>query len=128
MTEPRSLPVSDSRRSAPDSGSRRSAPDSAEPRPPAVLVSVQLPGVSDEQHAADVAELSRLVKTLGLEVIGEVTQRRGRVSPATVLGEGKLQELAKWTGGDGKTDPTIVPQVTTKSTVAGITSALGQPT
>jgi GTPase len=72
-----------------------------------VLVSVQLPGVSDEQHAADVAELSRLVKTLGLEVIGEVTQRRGRVSPATVLGEGKLQELAKWTGGDGKTDPTI---------------------
>src|SRR5690349_12972476 len=84
--------------------SRRSG--SAE-RPPAVLVSVQLPGVSDEQHAADVAELSRLVKTLGLEVIGEVTQRRGRVSPATVLGEGKLQELAKWTGGDGKTDPTI---------------------
>jgi GTP-binding protein HflX len=97
----------DSRRFALDTDGRRSAPDSAEPRPPAVLVSVQLPGVSDEQHAADVAELSRLVKTLGLEVIGEVTQRRGRVSPATVLGEGKLQELAKWTGGDGKTDPTI---------------------
>ncbi len=81
--------------------------DLAEPRPPAVLVSVQLPGVSDEQHTADVAELGRLVKTLGLEVIGEVTQRRGRVSPASVLGHGKLQELAQWTGGDGKIDPTI---------------------
>ena len=109
MTDPdsRRFALNASRRSAPDADSRPSAPDSAEPRPPAVLVSVQLPGVSDEQHAADVAELSRLVKTLGLEVIGEVTQRRGRVSPATVLGEGKLQELAKWTGGDGKTDPTI---------------------
>jgi len=63
--------------------------------------------VSDEQHAADVAELGRLVKTLGLEVVGEVSQRRDRISPATVVGEGKLRELASWTGGDGKVEPTI---------------------
>ncbi len=78
-----------------------------EKRPRAVLVSVQLPGVDDEQHEADVAELARLVSTLGLEVVGTVTQRRAGVSPATVLGVGKLRELAAWTGGDGKTDPTI---------------------
>ena len=78
-----------------------------EKTPRAVLVAVQLPTVSDAQHEADVAELGRLVKTLGLDVIGRVTQRRGSVSPATVLGEGKLRELARWTGGDGHTDPTI---------------------
>jgi GTP-binding protein HflX len=79
----------------------------AEPRPRAVLVAVQLPGVNDEQHAADVAELGRLVKTLGLEVVGQVLQRRVRISPATVVGEGKLRELADLTGGDGKVEPTI---------------------
>ncbi|MBC8071529.1 MAG: GTPase HflX [Deltaproteobacteria bacterium] len=75
--------------------------------PRAVLVAVQLPGVTDEQHEADLAELGRLVKTLGLDVVGRVTQRRGAVSPATVLGEGRLRELADWTGGDGKTETVI---------------------
>jgi GTP-binding protein HflX len=53
-----------------------------------VLVAVQLPSVDDEAHAADVAELARLVKTLGLEVVGTVEQRRDGISPATVLGAG----------------------------------------
>ena len=45
------------------------------------------------EHAADVAELRRLVETLGLDVVGEVTQHRDRISPATVVGEGKLRDL-----------------------------------
>jgi GTP-binding protein HflX len=73
----------------------------------AVLVAVQLPDVDDAQHEADLAELGRLVKTLGLEVIGRVTQRRARLSPATVLGGGKLGELCAWTGGDGDMAPSI---------------------
>jgi len=76
-------------------------------RPPAVLVSVQLPGVSDPQHEADLAELHRLVKTLGLDVIGRVTQRRSRLRAGTVLGLGKLEELAQWTDGEGSPEPTI---------------------
>jgi GTPase len=76
-------------------------------RPTAVLVAVRLPGVSEEQHAADLAELARLVTTLGLRVIGRVTQSLPRLSPATVLGGGKLMELAAWTGGDGKVDAPI---------------------
>jgi GTP-binding protein HflX len=72
-----------------------------EPLPAAVLISVQLPGVSDEDHAADLRELSRLVRTLGHEVVGTVTQRRGSLAPAAVLGEGKLKELAELTGGTG---------------------------
>ena len=76
-------------------------------RPRAVLVAVALPGVDDASHAADLAELGRLATTLGLEIVGQVTQRRERVSPSTVLGGGKLLELAAWTGGDGDTTPTI---------------------
>jgi GTP-binding protein HflX len=76
-------------------------------RPTAVLVAVRLPGVTEEQHASDVAELSRLVTTLGLRVVGRVTQSLPRLSPATVLGGGKLMELAAWTGGDGKVEASI---------------------
>jgi GTP-binding protein HflX len=72
-----------------------------EERPAAVLVAVQLPGVSDEDHAADLRELSRLVRTLGYEVVGTVAQRRGSLAAAAVLGEGKLKELAELTGGTG---------------------------
>lgn len=81
--------------------------ESTHERPTAVLVAVQLPGVDDAQHAADVAELQRLVTTLGLEVIGSVLQRRDTLSPATVLGEGKLRELAAWTGGTGNIEADI---------------------
>ncbi|AUX42223.1 GTP-binding protein [Sorangium cellulosum] len=70
-------------------------------RPLAVLVGVQLPGVDDVEHAADLAELGRLVQTLGFDVIATVSQRRGALAAAAVLGEGKLRELAELTGGSG---------------------------
>ncbi|GAC1537906.1 MAG: GTPase HflX [Polyangiales bacterium] len=70
-------------------------------RPAAVLVSVQLPDVDDVQHAADLAELGRLVHTLGLDVVATVTQRRRSLAPAVVVGDGKLLELGKLTGGSG---------------------------
>ena len=76
--------------------------DPSAPRPTAVLVSVQLPGTSDEQHAADLAELGRLVDTLGLDVLGTVEQRRHHLAAGVVLGAGKLRELALWTGGTGE--------------------------
>jgi GTPase len=74
---------------------------SAPSRSAAVLVAVQLPGVSDVDHAADLAELRRLVHTLGFEVVASVSQRRSSLAAGAVLGEGKLKELAAWTGGDG---------------------------
>src|SRR5690606_5024330 len=42
-----------------------------------------------------------LAITLGLRPIGRVTQRRGQLAPGVVVGEGKLAELAAWTGGTG---------------------------
>ena len=70
-------------------------------RAAAALVAVQLPGVTDVDHAADLAELGRLVHTLGHEVVATVTQRRSALAAAAVLGEGKLKQLAALTGGDG---------------------------
>jgi GTP-binding protein HflX len=73
-----------------------------EVRPTAVVVAVQLPNVTDGELASSIAELERLAKTLGLDPIGRVTQRRARLAPGVVLGEGKLEELASWTGGSGE--------------------------
>ena len=71
------------------------------PRPKAVLVSVQLSGVTDAEQQSSLKELERLCETLGFEVVGEVTQRRQGLGAATLLGTGKLRELAAWTGGTG---------------------------
>ncbi|HLL04165.1 MAG TPA: GTPase HflX [Myxococcaceae bacterium] len=76
-------------------------PDTRPARPCAVLVGVQLPGVSDAEHAADLAELGRLVKTLGYDTVATVSQRREGLASGTVLGTGKLKELARLTGGSG---------------------------
>src|SRR5580704_4501994 len=70
-------------------------------RPTVVVAAVQLPGVTDGELASSIAELERLATTLGLDVIGRVTQRRAKLAPGVVLGEGKLVELARWTGGTG---------------------------
>jgi GTP-binding protein HflX len=78
-------------------------------RPPAVLVGVQLQGVSDEALSGSLDELERLVKTLGLRVIGRVTQKRGGPGDANVLGEGKLVELAQFTGGRGYVPSFVAP-------------------
>jgi GTP-binding protein HflX len=73
----------------------------APPKPRAVLVGVQLPGVSDGDFASSLGELARLAKTLGFEITARVTQRRSRLAPSAVVGEGKLRELARHTGGSG---------------------------
>jgi len=77
-----------------------SAPTEA-PRPKAVLVGVQLSGVTDAEQRSSLKELKRLCETLGFEVVGEVTQKRKGLGAATLLGKGKLVELAAWTGGTG---------------------------
>jgi GTP-binding protein HflX len=75
--------------------------------PKALLLSVQLPKISDLDHQASVNELKRLVDTLGYEVVGQLSQKRKSATTALVLGEGKLLELAQWTGGPGRVMPTV---------------------
>lgn len=90
-----------------DTGSRLSA--LGDERPPAVVVAVQLPGITDAELDSSIAELERLAKTLGLDPVGRVTQRRGKLASGIVLGEGKLKELATWTGGPGFVEAYVKP-------------------
>ncbi len=68
----------------------------------AVLVGLQLPKITNGELEASLQELTRLVTTLGYSVVGSVTQRRDSDKSTSVLGDGKLKELAEWTGGTGK--------------------------
>ncbi len=74
--------------------------DTKPPVQRAILVGIQLPGVDDIAVAASLEELGHLVKTLGYEVVGTLSQKRNGVG-ATVLGKGRLEDLAAITGGTG---------------------------
>jgi GTP-binding protein HflX len=80
------------------------------PVPRAILVGVQLPGVDDLAHTADMEELGRLVNTLGYEVVGTISQKRDEIDGATVLGKGRLEELAAITGGTGVVGSMATPR------------------
>lgn len=69
--------------------------DTAQPTPRALLVSVILPDVIDSENDRSLAELGRLAETLGYEVAGSLSQRRRTTEGRTLVGEGKLQELAE---------------------------------
>lgn len=71
-------------------------------RPRVLLVGVQYPNISDEEHQASLKELERLVDTLDFECVETFSQRRKSPEKGTVLGEGKVMELAEKTGGTGK--------------------------
>lgn len=70
--------------------------------PNAVLVGIQLPKMSAEDLESSLQELARLVTTLGYNVAGQVTQKRSSDRSVSILGTGKLKELAEWTGGTGE--------------------------
>jgi GTP-binding protein HflX len=64
----------------------------------AALVAVQLPGVDDTAFAASVTELGRLGRTLGVDVVELITQKRDSLAAGSVLGSGKLAELQRLAG------------------------------
>jgi GTP-binding protein HflX len=72
--------------------------DGAEGPVRAALVAVQLPGVDDAAFAASVTELGRLGRTLGVDVVELITQKRDALAAGTVLGSGKLAELQALAG------------------------------
>lgn len=61
------------------------------------------------ENQESLEELARLVTTLGFKVIASTFQRRPNLSGAVPLGDGKLKEIAKLTGGTGiiKSGPQI---------------------
>ena len=59
-----------------------------------LAVGLQTQAKTSEQFADGLAELSRLVDTAGGEVIETLSQNRSRPHPQTVVGAGKVQEIA----------------------------------
>jgi GTPase len=59
----------------------------------AAMVAVQLPDADDGAFAASLSELHRLGRTLGVQIVATLTQRRRTLDAAAVLGSGKLAEL-----------------------------------
>ncbi|MBL8786154.1 MAG: GTPase HflX [Deltaproteobacteria bacterium] len=71
------------------------------PKKTAVIAAVQLPNTGDDEHKGNIAELRRLLETLGYEVVGFVSQKRHGLGAGAIFGAGKLVELAAYTGGTG---------------------------
>lgn len=59
-----------------------------------LIVGLQTDALSPQQFRDALAELARLVETAGGDVLETLKQRRSRPHPQTVVGEGKVQEIA----------------------------------
>lgn len=59
-----------------------------------LLAAVQTPDISDRQFDMQIEELEELVNTAGGEVVGLVSQKRERYDARTLIGKGKVEELA----------------------------------
>ncbi|MEW5010952.1 MAG: hypothetical protein AB1Y22_05220, partial [Cycloclasticus sp.] len=64
--------------------------------PRALIVAVQLDSVSDVEFKSSLAELTDLAKTLGLEVVGEFTQKRSSFDSTAYMGVGKREEIRQF--------------------------------
>src|SRR3569832_2057869 len=75
----------------------------------AVVASVQLPGVSDMEFEASLAELRELAKTLGFTVTRTFTQKRSGFDSTAYLGVGKRREIHYFVQGkpDSETEPAV---------------------
>ena len=70
----------------------------------ALLVSIRTPKIKDAEAEESLAELERLVTTLGFRVVGTQSQRQSSTRSIAVVGTGKLEELARLTGNRGTVD------------------------
>ena len=62
----------------------------------ALIVAVQLDTVSDVEFESSLAELGDLAKTLGLEVVGQFTQKRTSFDSTAYVGVGKRDEIRQF--------------------------------
>ncbi|MEH6557317.1 MAG: GTPase HflX [Oceanicoccus sp.] len=62
----------------------------------ALIVAVQLDNVSDVEFESSLAELGDLAKTLGLEVVGQFTQKRSSFDSTAYMGVGKREEIRQF--------------------------------
>jgi GTPase len=63
-------------------------------RPASPALKTNKPSIPEFDAEESLAELHALAESAGARVVGEILQRRDRVDPATLIGAGKLQEVA----------------------------------
>ncbi|WP_350550852.1 GTPase HflX [Pseudoalteromonas sp. 120-MNA-CIBAN-0494] len=69
--------------------------------PNALLISISTPHFKGDEAIESLAELARLVTTLGFKVVGTQSQKQSSTQKVNVLGSGKLAEIAHLTGNKG---------------------------
>ena len=62
--------------------------------PPGAAASKSKPPILEFDADESLAELRTLAESAGAQVVGEILQRRDRPDPATLIGAGKLEEIA----------------------------------
>jgi GTP-binding protein HflX len=67
----------------------------------ALLISICTPEFKGDEATESLAELARLVTTLGFKVVGTQSQKQSSTKRVNVLGLGKLVEIAHFTGNQG---------------------------
>lgn len=67
----------------------------------ALLISITTPEFKGDEAKESLAELARLVTTLGFKVVGTESQKQSSTQKINVLGVGKLAEIARLTGNQG---------------------------
>jgi len=60
----------------------------------ALLIGIMTRDLSKQAFGDRIAEVARLIDTAGGEVVETIHQKRNRLHPQTVVGEGKVQEIA----------------------------------
>jgi len=70
----------------------------------ALLISICTPEFKGDEATESLAELARLVTTLGFKVVGTQSQKQSSTKKVNVLGLGKLAEIAHLTGNQGVTE------------------------
>src|SRR4051812_13620126 len=59
----------------------------------AIVLAVHLPSVRDDGFARSLEELDQLARTLGVAILGTLTQKRESFDAGAYLGKGKREEL-----------------------------------
>lgn len=70
----------------------------------ALLISICTPDFKGDEATESLAELARLVTTLGFKVVGSQSQKQSSTKKVNVLGLGKLAEIAHLTGNKGEVE------------------------
>ncbi|MGC8795333.1 MAG: GTPase HflX, partial [Bryobacteraceae bacterium] len=79
---------------------------------------------ADYSPEESLQELAALAESAGAEIIGSTMQRRARPEPDTLIGSGKVEEIARWVQAEGA-DLVIFDHDLTPSQHRNLEDALG---